>query len=84
MYRCIYQASSTSFRRFYIAGLGTVSSFLQRNKFRYQVHNYKAKPRYVRTLATMLLKDAREFSCYLMHSHTRASKSKQSCKTTKE
>ena len=35
-------------------------------------------------LATMLLKYAGEFPCYLVTSHTRASKSKQSCKTFKK
>ena len=53
--------------------LGTVTSFLQRNKFRCQVQN--TKPRYMRALATMFLKYACEFSRYLMTSHTRASKS---------
>ena len=38
----------------------------------------------MRALATMLLKYAREFSLSDAYSHTRASKSKQSCKTTKE
>ena len=52
--------------------LGIVSSFLQRSKFPYQVQNYKA------------MKYAREFSLSDVYSHTRASKSKQSCKTTKE
>ena len=61
--------------------LGTVTSFLQRHKFRFQVQN--TKPRYMRALVTMLLKYAREFSRYLMTSHTRASKSKQSWKTNK-
>ena len=37
----------------------------------------------MRALAAMLLKYVREFSRYLITSHTQASKSKQSCKTTK-